>query len=126
MAYGPVVVFLGVVLLGCSEASAPPATTTSIRLEGTIRNAATQAPIQSAQVILQWSAGAFGTGTRWAETDAEGNYTLDLDAGGSRFKCDGFGMTAQATGFRPSFVQPGSVRCVPEAQRFDFSLEPEA
>ncbi len=125
MAYERIVVFLGVILLGCSEASAP-ATTTSIRLEGTIRNAVTQAPIQSAEVILQWSAGAYGTGTRWAETDAEGKYTLDLDVGGSRFKCDGFGMTAQATGFRPSFVQPGSVQCVPEAQRFDFSLEPEA
>lgn len=125
MVHGRVVAFLGVLLLGCSDLIAPGPMTTSIRLVGTVRNAATLAPIQSAQVILQWNAGAFGTGTEWAETDGDGNYTLDRDFGGSSFSCEGFAITVQATGFRPRLVQPGSVRCVPEAQRRDFSLEPE-
>lgn len=112
-----------VALLGCGEASAPE-TTTVIRFQGTVRSAAGQAPINQAQIILQWSAGAYGTGTEWAETNVQGRYTLERDFGGAPFTCD-FGITAQATGYRPQFVQPEQIRCVPEVQTFDFALEPE-
>jgi hypothetical protein len=113
-----------IALVGCGEPSSPP-TTTAIRLQGTVLNAATQTPIDQAEIILQWSAGAYGVGTHWAYTDAQGRYTLDRDFGGAPFTCDGFAMTAQATGYRPEFVQPGHVRCVSEAQTFDFALQPE-
>jgi hypothetical protein len=113
-----------VVLLGCTEASAPEETTTVIRFQGTVRSTAGQAPINQAEIILQWSAGAFGTGTEWAYTNVEGRYSLERDFGGVPFGCD-FGITAQATGYRPKFVQPEQIRCVPEVQTFDFALEPE-
>lgn len=110
-------------LLGCSDASGPE--TDVIRLAGTVRDATTQTPIDRAQVILQWSAGAFGIGTEWAETDVQGGYNLQRDFGGSRFTCDGFGITAQAAGYQPEFVQPDQIRCVSAVQTFDFALEPE-
>lgn len=119
----PIVMTAILMLLGCSDASAPERTTV-IRFQGTVRSAAGQAPIDQAQVILQWSAGAFGTGTEWAETDVNGRYNLERDFGGAPFTCD-FGITAQATGYLPQFVQPAQIRCVPEVQTFDFALEPE-
>jgi hypothetical protein len=118
----PIVMTAIVILLGCSEASAPE--TTVIRFQGTVRSAAGQAPINQAQIILQWWAGAYGTGTEWAYTDVDGRYNLERDFGGTPFPCD-FGITAQATGYRPQFVQPEQIRCVPEVQTFDFALEPE-
>lgn len=120
----PIVMTAIVVLLGCGEASAPETTTTVIRFQGTVRSAAGQAPIDQAQIILQWSAGAFGTGTHWAYTGVDGKYNLEKDFGGVPFTCD-FGITAQATGYRPKFVQPEQIVCVPEVQTFDFTLEPE-
>jgi hypothetical protein len=118
----PIVMTAIVTLLGCSEASAPE--TSVIRFQGTVRSAAGQAPINQAQIILQWWAGAYGTGTEWAYTDVDGRYNLERDFGGGPFPCD-FGITAQATGYRPQFVQPAQIRCVPEVQTFDFALEPE-
>jgi hypothetical protein len=108
-------------LLGCGEASGPE--TSVIRFQGTVRSAA-GAPIAQAQVILQWSAGAFGTGTEWAHTATDGKYSLEKDFGGDSFECH-FGITAQATGYAPRFVQPEQIRCVPEVQTFDFVLPPE-
>src|SRR5688572_29620495 len=110
-------------LLACSEASAPERVTV-IRFQGTVTSAATQAPINQAEIILQWSAGAYGTGTEWAYSDVNGSYTLERDFGGAPFGCH-FGMTAQATGYRPKFVQPEQIRCTTDFQRFDFALEPE-
>lgn len=114
-----------IALLGCDGDAISPQQTDPIRLAGTVTNAATQQPIEGAQVILQWSAGAFGTGTEWAETDAQGRYSLERDFGGARFSCDGFGITAQAEGHQPDFVQPGSIRCVTSLQIFDFALAPD-
>jgi hypothetical protein len=111
-----------VALLGCGEANGPR--TTVIRFQGTVRSAVGQAPIDQAQVILQWSAGAFGTGTEWAHTGVDGKYNLEKDFGGDPFGCE-FGITAQATGYSPQFVQPHQIRCVPEVQTFDFKLAPE-
>ena len=111
-------------LLGCSEASAPETTVTVIRFQGTVRSAAGLTPINQAQIILQWSAGAYGNGTHWAYTDVDGRYNLERDFGGVPFGCD-FGITAQATGYRPQFVQPEQIRCAPEVQTFDFTLQPE-
>jgi hypothetical protein len=111
-----------VTLLGCSEASAPE--TRVIRFQGTVRSAVGQVPINQAEIILQWSAGAYGTGTHWAYTDVDGRYNLERDFGGVPFGCD-FGITAQATGYRPQFVQPEQIRCVAEVQTFDFALQPE-
>jgi len=119
----PVVTTAIVVLLGCGDASAPE-TTTVIRFQGTVRSAAGQAPIDQAQIILQWWAGAFGNGTHWAYTGVDGRYNLERDFGGEPFTCE-FGITAQATGYRPQFVQPEQIVCVPEVQTFDFTLEPE-
>lgn len=79
-------------LLGCSGPSAP--TTELLHLQGTVTDVVTRSPIEGAQIILQWPAGAFGTGTEWADTDAEGRYSLERDFGGSTFTCHGFGMTA--------------------------------
>ncbi len=110
------------VLLGCSDSSAPE--TTVIRFQGTVRSSASQEPINNAEIILQWSAGAYGTGTHWAYTDANGAYTMEKDFGGEPFGCD-FGMTAQAVGFRPKFVQPSQIECKPDFQTFDFVLDPE-
>jgi hypothetical protein len=112
-----------VALLGCGDASAPP-TTTVIRFQGTVRSAPGQVPIDQAEIILQWSAGAYGTGTAWTYTDVDGRYNLERDFGGVPFGCD-FGITAQATGYRPQFVQPEQIRCVPEVQTFDFALVPQ-
>jgi hypothetical protein len=113
-----------VALLGCVESSGPNGpTTTVIRFQGTVRSAAGQAPINQAEIILQWSAGAYGTGTHWAYTDVDGKYNLEKDFGGVPFGCD-FGITVQAMGYRPQFVQPEQIRCVPEVQTFDFALEP--
>jgi hypothetical protein len=117
------IVALAAGVLACSESSAPM-TTTVIRFQGTVSSSATQAPISQAEIILQWSAGAYGTGTHWAYTDVNGVYTLERDFGGEPFGC-GFGITAQATGYRPKFVQPEQIRCVPEFQTFDFALDPE-
>lgn len=111
-------------LLGCSEGSAPEPTVTVIRFQGTVRSAGGLTPIDQAQIILQWSAGAYGNGTHWAYTDVDGRYSLERDFGGEPFGCY-FGMTAQATGYRPKFVQPHQIRCTPEFQTFDFALEPE-
>jgi hypothetical protein len=108
-------------LLGCSETSAP--TTTVIRFQGTVTSSASQAPINNAEIILQWSAGAYGTGTHWAYTDANGAYTMEKDFGGDPFSCD-FGMTAQAPGFRPKSVQPNQIECKADYQTFDFALDP--
>jgi hypothetical protein len=119
----PIVVTAILIVLACGEANAPEQTTV-IRFQGTVRSAAQQAPINQAQIILQWSAGAFGTGTAWAYTNVEGRYSLERDFGGVPFGCD-FGITAQAMGYRPQFVQPEQIRCVPEVQTFDFALEPE-
>jgi hypothetical protein len=113
-----------VVLLGCGDASAPEKTTTVIRFEGTVRSAAGQAPIHQAEIILQWSAGAYGNGTHWAYTGVDGTYSLEKDFGGVPFTCD-FGITAQATGYRPEFVQPEEIVCGPEVQTFDFTLGPQ-
>jgi hypothetical protein len=112
-------------LLGCDGDATSPQQTDAIRLAGTVTNAATEQPIEGAQVILQWSAGAFGTGTEWADTDAQGRYSLERDFGGARFTCDGFGITAQAEGYEPDFVQPGAIRCVTSVQAFDFALAPK-
>jgi hypothetical protein len=109
-------------LLACGEGIAPQ--TTVIRFQGTVRSSASQAPINNAEIILQWSAGAYGTGTHWAYTDANGAYTMEKDFGGEPFGCD-FGMTAQAAGFRPKFVQPNQIECTPDYQTFDFALDPE-
>lgn len=49
--------------------------------------------------------------TEWADTDAQGRYSLERDFGGARFTCDGFGITAQAEDDQPRFVQPGAIRC---------------
>ncbi len=111
-------------LLGCSESNAPGLTVTVIRFQGTVRSASGQTPINQAEIILQWSAGAYGNGTNWAYTDVEGRYSLERDFGGVPFGCD-FGITVQATGYRPQFVQPDQIRCVPEVQTFDFLLQPE-
>lgn len=111
-------------LLGCSDPTVP--TIELLRLQGTVTDAVTQIPIEGAQIILQWPAGAFGTGTEWAETNTEGRYSLDRDFGGAPFTCHGFGMTAQATEYHAEFVQPGNIRCVSEVQTFDFELEPES
>lgn len=108
-------------LLGCSEASAP--TTTVIRFQGVVRSSASQEPINNAEIILQWSAGAYGTGTHWAYTDATGAYRMEKDFGGEPFGCD-FGMTAQAPGFKPKFVQPNQIECKADFQTFDFALDP--
>ena len=118
-----VMVAIGV-LLGCSESSAPELTVTVIRFQGTVRSAAGLTPINQAEIILQWSAGAFGNGTAWAYTDVDGQYNLDRDFGGVPFGCE-FGMTVQATGYRPQFVQPDQIRCTEEVQTFDFALQPE-
>jgi hypothetical protein len=120
----PIVMTAIVVLLGCGESSAPEPTTTVIRFQGTVLSAAGQAPIHQAEIILQWSAGAYGTGTQWAYTGVDGRYNLERDFGGVPFGCD-FGITAQAAGYRPKFVQPEQILCVPEVQTFDFTLEPE-
>lgn len=117
-----IIVAAGAVLLACSEGIAPQ--TTVIRFQGTVRSSASQAPINNAEIILQWSAGAYGTGTHWAYTDANGAYTMEKDFGGEPFGCD-FGMTAQAAGFRPKFVQPDQIECKPDFQTFDFALDPE-
>lgn len=110
-------------LVGCGDTTGPE--TDVIRLAGMVRDATTQAPIDGAQVILQWSAGAFGNGTEWAETDAQGGYSLQRDFGGARFSCDGFGITVQAAGYQSGFVQHGQIRCVSSVQTFDFALVPE-
>ena len=117
----PITMSVVLALLGCG-ASEP--TTTVIRFQGTVRSSAGLSPINEAQVILQWSAGAFGTGTEWAHTGVDGKYTLVRDFGGDPFGCE-FGITAQAAGYRPEFVQPNQIRCVPEVQTFDFELAPE-
>lgn len=114
-----------IALLGCDGDATSPERTDVIRLAGTVTNAATQQPIEGAQVILQWSAGAFGTGTEWADTDAQGRYSLERDFGGASFTCDGFGITAQAEGYQPDFVQPGAIRCMTSVQTFDFDLAPQ-
>jgi hypothetical protein len=111
-------------LLGCSEASAPEPTVTVLRFQGTVRSAVGLSPINQAEIILQWSAGAYGNGTEWAYTDVDGRYNLDRDFGGVPFGCY-FGMTVQATGYRPQFVQPDQIRCTEEVQTFDFALQPE-
>ena len=113
----PIVMTAIITLLGCGEASAPE--TSVIRFQGTVRSAAGQAPIDQAQVILQWSAGAFGTGTEWAHTGGDGRYNLETDFGGDPFGCASFGITAEAIGYSPQFVQPDQIRCVPEVQTFD-------
>lgn len=119
----PIVMTAIVALLGCGSGDTSGPRTSVIRFQGTVRSAA-GAPIHEAQVILQWSAGAFGTGTEWAHTTVEGKYDLEKEFGGTPFACH-FGITAQATGFRPEFVQPHQIRCVPEVQTFDFELAPE-
>lgn len=111
-------------LLGCSDPSV--ATIELLRLQGTVTDAVTGNPIEGAQIILQWPAGAFGTGTEWADADAEGRYNLERDFGGEPFTCQGFGMTAQAETYHAEFVQPGEIQCVPEIQIFDFELAPES
>lgn len=110
-------------LSGCGDDVAGPPNPSVIRLQGTVTEAITRAPIDGAQVILQWPAGAFGTGTEWAETDAEGRYSLERDFGAAVATCEGLGATAQAEGFHPEFVLPGRIRCVSEVQVFDFALE---
>ena len=112
-------------LLGCDGDAIAPGQTDPIRLRGVVTNAATQQPIEGAQVILQWSAGAFGIGTEWAETDTQGRYSLERDFGGASFTCEGFGITTQAEGYQPDFVQPGAIRCVTAVQTFDFALAPQ-
>ena len=119
----PIVVTALVTLLACGGESSGP-TTTVIRFQGTVRNASGLAPINEAQVIRQWSAGAFGTGTEWAHTGVDGRYSLQRDFGGGPFECH-FDITAQATGYSPRFVQPEQIRCVPEVQTFDFLLASE-
>ena len=117
-------VMIGILgLLGCGGESGQE--TTILRFQGTVHSAVGQAPISPAQVILQFSAGAFGRGTVWAHTDPEGRYTLEKDFDGDSFQCISFGITAQAAGYAPEFVQPDEIECVPEVQTFNFELQPE-
>jgi len=117
-----IVVAVLAVFLACGDANAPE--TTVIRFQGRITSSASQAPISNAEIILQWPAGAYGTGTHWAYTDVNGVYSMERDFEGELFGCE-FGITAQAAGYRPSFVQPAQIQCVPDFQTFDFALDPE-
>ncbi len=99
-----------------------------IRIEGTVTNQATGAPIAGARVQLDWedvlNAIGWQNSVAVASTNGEGRYTLSYH----RADCRDPGiaglnrLSASGAGYSDSYE--GSILCKKDIQRFDFRLAP--
>lgn len=91
-----------------------------IRVNGNVFSAATQAPIQGAQVTLT-SVGFPSSVVASTTTATAGNYSLEYHARVISGGCGTLILSVVATGFQ----SPGrQVLCIDELQTFHFALQP--
>ena len=117
------IVFLFALWLAACDISEPGPTVT-LRIEGTVTDVVTGAPIEGARVRLSWG---LGDRTPEALTDAQGRYTLSYRRAGCSER-NNLIAVAPEQGYRwlldTSLHMHEGIRCTEETQRFDFRLAP--